>query len=568
MRKGIFAVFLLLVMCASGLVAATPTFAATLPASSSSASATGKDHVGGRHAFWKPGYHPARTASATANAATAAPNLNYNGGSVMSSEANIYAIFWAPQGFPGGYVSLIEQYFNDVGGSALYQNNAQYTDSRGNFPSNSRLAGAWVDSGGYPEAPLIDADIQNEVSRAESANGWVTGPDNEFFVFTGQGTNICFDSSHSQCASNAFCAYHSSYGNGTIYATMPYAASFSCGTSRPNNNDADLTINVTSHEQMESATDPYPSSGWADASGSEIGDKCAWTFGPTNSNGADAVWNGHQYIVQQEWSNAINGCTMGRNASGPIHGPGGKCVDVNGANSTSGTVVQLYDCNNTVAQNWTLTTNGTLQALGKCLDIIGNGTAAGTKVQIWDCNGVGGQQWTPQANGSLFNPQSGMCLDDPGGNTANLTQLQIWNCNNLWPQVYQTPGRGTIGAIGAPGGKCVDVSGSNPTSGTSVQLWDCNGSGAQIWSAAPNGTLQALGKCLDIIGNGTAAGTKVQLWDCNGVGGQQWVPQSNGSVRNPQSGLCLDDPGGNTANGTQLQIWTCNNSSPQVYQLP
>ncbi len=126
-------------------------------------------------------------------------------------------------------------------------------------------------------------------------------------------------------------------------------------------------------------------------------------------------------------------------ASGAIHAPGSKCVDVQYSNSADGTPVQMYDCNGTNAQNWTVASNGTLQALGKCLDIIGDGTAPGTKVELWDCNGVGGQQWVPQSNGSLLNPQSGNCLDDPAGNTDNGTQLQIWTCNNLWPQVFQLP---------------------------------------------------------------------------------------------------------------------------------
>jgi hypothetical protein len=427
MKKGIFVLALLMLVSTLGLVTMSPSFAASTAPSAGT-------HVNGHHMFWKPGHQPTSRA-----AATSASNLNYNGGAVMAGTTNIYAIFWSPNGFSSSYTSLIEQYFNDVGGSTLYQNNAQYPDSHGNFSSNSRLAGAWIDTGGYHNVPVLDADIQNEVSHAMGVNNWYTGVDNEFFVFTGQGTDLCFDSSHSSCASNAFCAYHGSFGNGTIYAAMPYAASFSCGTTRPNNNDADLTINVTSHEQMESATDPYPGSGWVDSGGQEIGDKCAWTFGPEGSNGADVVWSEHPYIVQQEWDNAINGCTMGNSVAGSIHAPGSQCVDVRSSNPNDGTPVQLWNCNGTGAQIWTATTNQTLQALGKCLDIIGNGTAAGTKVEIWDCNGVGGQQWVPQANGSLLNPQSGLCLDDPQGNTADGTQLQIWNCNNLAPQVYQLP---------------------------------------------------------------------------------------------------------------------------------
>ncbi|GCE28572.1 sugar-binding protein [Dictyobacter alpinus] len=134
------------------------------------------------------------------------------------------------------------------------------------------------------------------------------------------------------------------------------------------------------------------------------------------------------------------GSSNGTEATGAIGAPGNKCVDVANGDATSGTHVQLYDCNGSSAQLWTVANDHTLRALGKCLDIDGNGTANETKVELWDCNGVGGQQWIQQSNGSLYNPQSGRCLDDPAGNTTNGTQLQIWDCNNQWPQVYHLPG--------------------------------------------------------------------------------------------------------------------------------
>jgi hypothetical protein len=64
---------------------------------------------------------------------------------------------------------------------------------------------------------------------------------------------------------------------------------------------------------METVTDPSVGKGnyaWVDSSGSEIGDKCNVTFGPTDASGADLYANGHPYIVQQEWSNKISGCSM------------------------------------------------------------------------------------------------------------------------------------------------------------------------------------------------------------------------------------------------------------------
>ena len=238
-------------------------------------------------------------------------NLNYGGGQVMGGTVNAYAIFWEPTGnVSASYNSLIQRYFNDVGGTGLYHNNTQYTDSSGDVPSNAVLAGSWVDNSAYPESPLLDSDIQNEVTNAQNANGWSSSIDNIFFVFTEAGQDICFDSTQSQCASNTFCAYHNYFGTNTIYATMPYAASFSCNPgSSPNNDDADQTINVTSHEQMEAATDPLLNA-WTDSSGQEIGDKCNFTFGTTASDGSDVNWNGDPYIVQEEWDNARSSCVL------------------------------------------------------------------------------------------------------------------------------------------------------------------------------------------------------------------------------------------------------------------
>ncbi|MFE5977874.1 ricin-type beta-trefoil lectin domain protein [Streptomyces sp. NPDC056460] len=121
---------------------------------------------------------------------------------------------------------------------------------------------------------------------------------------------------------------------------------------------------------------------------------------------------------------------------GPITGIAGKCVDVAGANSANGTPVQLYDCNGTGAQRWTVGTDGTIRALGKCLDVTSAGTADGTPVQLWDCNGSGAQQWTANAARDIVNLGSGKCLDATGNSSANGTRLQIWSCgggaNQKW----------------------------------------------------------------------------------------------------------------------------------------
>jgi predicted alpha-1,2-mannosidase len=125
--------------------------------------------------------------------------------------------------------------------------------------------------------------------------------------------------------------------------------------------------------------------------------------------------------------------------TGPILGPGAKCLDVAGGATGNGTAVQLRQCDGGSAQQWTVATDGSLQALGKCLDVSGSSDAAGTAVQLWDCNGTGAQQWWPRADGSLLDPPSGRCLDAPGSATADGTRLQIWDCNGTSAQRWTPP---------------------------------------------------------------------------------------------------------------------------------
>jgi hypothetical protein len=147
------------------------------------------------------------------------------------------------------------------------------------------------------------------------------------------------------------------------------------------------------------------------------------------------IWQGGQGLGTNSFSfNATQG--TGTSHVGRITGFGGKCVDVNAAGTANGTAVQLYDCNGTAAQQWTVGAGSTLQALGKCMDVAAAGTANGTVVQLYDCNGTAAQQWVPGANNSLRNPGSGRCLDATGNSSANGTRLQIWDCgagaNQSW----------------------------------------------------------------------------------------------------------------------------------------
>ena len=152
------------------------------------------------------------------------------------------------------------------------------------------------------------------------------------------------------------------------------------------------------------------------------------------------MWQGGAGLATNSYSVDIGGggTTPPSGASGPITGYEGLCVDDRGASTAEYNPVQVYTCNGTAAQDWTVASGNTLQTLGMCLDVDGGGTANGTTVDLYSCNGSGAQVWTPQSNGELLNPQSGKCLDDTGWGGSG-TQLQIWACGDGANQQWQLP---------------------------------------------------------------------------------------------------------------------------------
>jgi hypothetical protein len=257
-------------------------------------------------------------------------NLTYHGGPVMSNGNTVYAIYWVPSGFSvsASYESVINRYFSDVAADSVrgVSTNVYWSDTQySSIPYNSTFAGPIVDTSSFPpngcrdrytSVCLTDAQLQAEVAKVAAQTG-KTGLGYEYFVFTPKNVGSCFGSS---CAYSYFCAYHSNFqasnGSQVLYANMPYAAwePAACGSGEsPNGDDADSTLNVTSHEHNETITDPLGTA-WYDSSGNEDGDKCAWNFGTplAGSPGAEynQVINGDHYYLQQEWSNHSSGCVL------------------------------------------------------------------------------------------------------------------------------------------------------------------------------------------------------------------------------------------------------------------
>jgi glucosylceramidase len=153
----------------------------------------------------------------------------------------------------------------------------------------------------------------------------------------------------------------------------------------------------------------------------------SFTYTLPGHTSATFTWAGNQ------------GSGGGTGKTGPIAGLGGKCIDVAGANSANGTAVQLYDCNGSTAQQWTVGTDGTIRALGKCLDVTGQSTADGAQLQLWDCGGTANQRWAATAAKDLVGSASNKCVDASGNSSANGTRLQIWTCTGAANQKWSVP---------------------------------------------------------------------------------------------------------------------------------
>jgi hypothetical protein len=236
--------------------------------------------------------------------------LTYHGGEVELTNRS-FAIFWEPAGHASSptYKPLVQRWFQDVGGSALFDTTTEYYQGSGSAQQYVRnvssFGGSYVDATPFPAGGITDADVQAAVRRAVTANGWPVGIGNEFFVYSGPGGEIV----------SSYCAYHGSFtlnGQTALYADEPYGGQSGCTVPSSPNGDpaADSVINTTSHEQWETITDPV--NAWYALDGDEGSDQCNFLFGPTDAGGADVRINGHGYIVQQEWRNSAApfGCVM------------------------------------------------------------------------------------------------------------------------------------------------------------------------------------------------------------------------------------------------------------------
>jgi hypothetical protein len=94
---------------------------------------------------------------------------------------------------------------------------------------------------------------------------------------------------------------------------------------------------------------------------------------------------------------------------------------------------------------WTLRANGEIvdSASGRCLDVKANSLRNGAHLQLWDCNATPNQKWSVRlvnvpATGDveIVNKGSHKCVDDTGYSHSTTTVQQQWTCNGTDNQIF------------------------------------------------------------------------------------------------------------------------------------
>jgi hypothetical protein len=288
----------------------------------------------------------------------------FNGDVMMTASTGplvVVPIFWNPTSFPmsSDYKNIVTSYLGDVAKASgkkqnVYSTANEYFGNNGQISYNIQLgpvindtnplpasgctleaadtSGIYVDGSGY-SACLDDAQLQAEIENVIAAGGLPHNLTHIYVIYLPKHVESCFlpgqtiDPSNGQfCTINhqptaAYCAYHSADPASAVYANLAYPiyaspVGFTCGSDArfpvvqsPNGNpDADTEISPTSHEIMESITDPDTETGWFDQIGFENGDECAYIYGRTRgAPGAffNQVINGGHFLTQEEFSNNV-----------------------------------------------------------------------------------------------------------------------------------------------------------------------------------------------------------------------------------------------------------------------
>jgi hypothetical protein len=289
-----------------------------------------------------------RSADTPGSPHAAVADMTYHGGWVMRTNTTS-AIYWFPPGSTCGasdpncstYIKGVNQYFKDVAtasgsDSNVYSADTEYSDTTGPIAYQSTFGGAFLATAPFPpynpsssctvsgySVCVTDQQIKTEIQNVITAAGWPDGESSLFVLMTPDAVAECTTYNDNDCIPGTHCADHGAFtgsdSSPVVYAFVPFAETDGCAgiplNPSPNGDAADPTVNLISHEMSEAITDPYGGGWFAGDPTHEIADLCAWNFGnplgtAPNGQAYNEVINGHDYYLQQEWSNDGSHCVQ------------------------------------------------------------------------------------------------------------------------------------------------------------------------------------------------------------------------------------------------------------------
>ncbi len=408
----------------------------------------------------------------------------YHGGLVMRG-VTIHTVFWAPSGFrfdsaPAlltlSYEAEMQRFFSDSARDSgkttnLFSVLTQYGDPNG--PGSYQLsydpaADTINDTNPYPpksrqcaspagvETCVTDLQLQQELDKLISANDPTgRGLHDIWFVFLPPNVDQCI--SPGSCATNAFAGYHSlsNLGHGpVVYVSVPDIQVEGIpgpGADPQGNPEAENAIDTAAHEAVEAITDPEGTA-WMDPNGFEVADDCENPEDGTplgyalNGSPYNQLINGHQYLIQMMWSNAVTGCVQTSTAttsalplptinmrqfSSTITGNTGVAVAgrvVTVALLRAGEFVGQTSARTSATGSWSATLGGRLRlAFGDDRDLVAVSYGHGGPKPDLIATGSGGNAFTESGWTGWFDLDSGYAVAKRGVLLSPCSQTGVLN---------------------------------------------------------------------------------------------------------------------------------------------
>lgn len=281
-------------------------------------------------------------------------------------------------------------------------------------------------------------------------------------------------------------------------------------------------------------------------------------------------------------------------------------LDVKDGHTNNGTNIQLYENNDTAAQQFNVSHDSqgyvtfTNVKSGKVLDLSDAVVRNGGNIQQYKSNGTRAQKWIVKRDGdgyiiiSALNSNYVLDLHNAVVNnyrniqlySYNGTNAQRWNItkyvskeqriNNLAAQNKNTLADGVYEICSVKNSNyALDVNSASTSNGANVQLYLRNGTQAQAFKVSHDSqgfvtfTNINSGKVIDLDGAITKNGRNIHQYASNGTRAQKWIVQQSGSVYSIVSAIdtsfALDIRNGFVYSGSNIQLYKSNNTAAQQW---